>query len=75
MIVGGGLGASRFVPCALVVVELKITVYPLLVAMQSTATYPIGLLASVHLLQRPAIALDAIYKSKFLSIPLQFVSL
>lgn len=52
--------------CALAVVVPKGCVCLPLVAMLSIATYPTGLLASVHLLPGPVIAFDAISKSLFL---------
>lgn len=57
---GGDWGASRYVHCALAVVEQEGCACPLRVAMPSTATSPTALLASALSLPRPAIALDAI---------------
>lgn len=59
----GSLEASRYVLCALAVVELKGFAWPLPVAMPSIATFQTDPLASVHSHPRPVIALDAIFNN------------
>lgn len=57
------LEASRYVPCALAVVEQKGCACPLHVAMPSIATFLIDPLDFAHSLPRHVIALDAIFST------------
>jgi hypothetical protein len=61
MIAEGNLEFSGYVLYVHAVVEQKGFAYLLLVAMQSIATFPISLLASVHLHLSTVIALVAIF--------------